>query len=86
MNGFVQHGSIDPIAGRVMSVLRTIRPTPLAETEPLADAGFTSVDMVKIMLEVEAEFDLLIPQPDITPENFRSAQSIAGMLRRLTVS
>jgi acyl carrier protein len=86
MNELVQQGPIDPIAGRVMSVLRTIRPAPLAESEPLTDAGFTSVDMVKIMLEVEAEFDLMIPQPDITPENFRSAQSIAGMLRRLTSS
>jgi len=83
MNGFVQHGSGDPVAGRVMSVLRGIRPAPLAETAPLTDAGFTSVDMVKIMLEVEAEFDLMIPQPDITPENFRSAGSIAAMLRRL---
>jgi acyl carrier protein len=35
------------------------------------------------MLAVEGEFDLSIPQNDITPENFRSVQSIETLLGKL---
>ena len=48
----------------------------------LADIGFTSMDMVNLMLAVEAEFDLTIPQDDITPENFQTPQSIERMVER----
>jgi acyl carrier protein len=48
----------------------------------LVDVGLTSMDMVNLMLAVEAEFDFTIPQAEITPENF---QSIAT-LNRLVVS
>jgi acyl carrier protein len=36
-----------------------------------------------LMLTVEAEFDLTIPQSDITPENFQSIASIAALIQRL---
>jgi acyl carrier protein len=32
---------------------------------------------------VEGEFDLAIPQQDITPDNFRSVTSIEALLGRL---
>jgi acyl carrier protein len=35
------------------------------------------------MLAVETEFDLTIPQSDITPENFRSVASVEALLARL---
>ena len=38
----------------------------------LVDVGLTSMDMVNLMLGVEAEFDFTIPQDEITPENFQS--------------
>ena len=38
----------------------------------LREAGLTSLDMVNLMLAIEAEFDFTIPQSDITPENFQS--------------
>ena len=38
---------------------------------------------VNLMLAVEGEFDLMIPQTEITPENFRSIASIEAMLERL---
>ena len=34
------------------------------------------MDLVALMLKVEAEFDLTIPQPEITPENFQSVKSL----------
>jgi acyl carrier protein len=76
------------IPATVMTVLRGIRPAqsdgrPYGETTGLAGAGFSSMDMVKVMLGVEATFDLMIPQEQITPENFQCGQAIATMIARL---
>ena len=49
----------------------------------LSELGMSSIKMVNLMLAVEAEFDLSIPQNEITPENFRSVASIEALLARL---
>src|SRR5690242_7485030 len=49
----------------------------------LVDIGMTSVDMVSLMLAVEAEFDLMIPSTEITPQNFRSIAAIDALVARL---
>jgi acyl carrier protein len=46
----------------------------------LVDIGLTSMDMVNLMLSVEAEFDFTIPQGEITPENFQSVGSLQRMI------
>jgi acyl carrier protein len=46
----------------------------------LVDVGLTSMDMVNLMLSVEAEFDFTIPQSEITPENFQSIKSLELMI------
>ena len=51
--------------------------TPSAK---LVDAGLTSMDMVNLMLGVEAEFDFTIPQSEITPENFQSIETLQRMV------
>lgn len=51
-------------------------------TSRLTDIGMTSMDMVNLMLAVEAEFDLTIPQTDITPDNFQSPQSIERLVEK----
>jgi len=54
-----------------------------ADTAPdtkLVDAGLTSMDMVNLMLSVEAEFDFTIPQGEITPENFQSVETLQRMV------
>jgi len=48
----------------------------------LVDVGLTSMDMVNLMLGVEAEFDFTIPQPDITPENFQSIRTLELLIVR----
>ena len=48
----------------------------------LADIGMTSMDMVNLMLAVEAEFDMMIPQADITPENFQSPLTIERLVAK----
>ena len=50
-----------------------------AETR-LVDIGLTSMDMVNLMLGVEAEFDFTIPQDKITPENFQSVATLERMV------
>ena len=51
--------------------------------QPLHDAGLSSLDMVNLMLAVEMEFDLEIPQREITPENFRSVAAIGRLVEAL---
>ena len=46
----------------------------------LVDVGLTSMDMVNLMLSVEAEFDFTIPQDQITPENFQSVKTLERMI------
>ena len=46
----------------------------------LVDIGLTSMDMVNLMLSVEAEFDFTIPQDQITPENCQPAKTLELMI------
>jgi acyl carrier protein len=71
-----------------MQALLAVRATaadgrPYDEDSRLADAGFTSMEMVKVMLAVEAAFDIMIPPQDITPANFATPAAIAAMVRKL---
>lgn len=56
---------------------------PFADDDTLAEVGLTSLDMVKLMLAVENEFTIEIPQADITPETFRSVATMERLVRRL---
>jgi acyl carrier protein len=49
-------------------------------TARLVDIGLTSMDMVNLMLGVEAEFDFTIPQSEITPDNFQSVDTLQRMV------
>jgi len=55
----------------------------LESDQPLYDAGLSSLDMVNLMLAVEAEFDVEIPQEHIAPENFRSVAAIDRLIASL---
>ena len=54
-----------------------------AREADLPDVGLTSVASVKLMLAIEAAFDIAIPDADLTPENFRSIASIERLVARL---
>lgn len=56
---------------------------PFTADDPLPDVGLTSVDMVNLMLGIEAEFDITIPQDDITPEHFRSVATITSLVAKI---
>lgn len=55
----------------------------LPAEERLSELGMSSIKMVNLVLAVETEFDLTIPQSEITPENFRSVASLGALLARL---
>ena len=54
--------------------------TDPARDQNLRDAGLTSLDMVNLMLAIEAEFDVEIPQEAMTPENFDTVAAIEALL------
>jgi acyl carrier protein len=51
----------------------------------LVDVGLTSMDMVNLMLAVEAAFDFTIPQAEITPENFQSVETLGRLVARAPI-
>ena len=54
--------------------------------EDLREAGLNSLDMVNLMLAVEAEFDLKIPDAEMTLGNFRSVSAIDALVVSLLQS
>jgi acyl carrier protein len=73
------------VQNRVLSVVRIVlqENSIIADVHPesrLVDIGLDSMDMVELMLKVEAEFDLTLPQPEITPENFQSVKTLEVMI------
>ena len=51
--------------------------------DQLTEIGLSSIDMVNLMLAIEAEFDIMIPASEITPANFRSISTIEGLIIRM---
>ena len=51
-----------------------------ASTDNLREAGLTSLDMVNLMLAIEAEFDIEIPQSAMTPDNFDTVTAIENLV------
>lgn len=52
--------------------------------DDLSEIGLSSLDTVNLMLAVEAEFDVKIPDRDMTPAHFRSVARIEALLGALT--
>ena len=75
---------------RIFRIVRETLPagaaSDLCEDQSLLDAGLQSLDMVTLMLALEAEFDLEFPQHQMTPDNFRSVRSIGRLVAQLSAS
>jgi acyl carrier protein len=56
---------------------------PALVDDDLRSAGLSSLDMVNLVLAVESEFDVSIPDADITPARFRSIATIAALVTTL---
>lgn len=79
---------VPPMSARILDLARAAAPRfaevagdPL--TVDLKDAGLASVAAVRLMLEVEAAFDVAIPDSELTPQNFATVTDIERLVRRL---
>lgn len=78
----------DASIARICSVVsrllaRRAIPTLVARNADLRELGLTSLDMVHLILAIEGEFDLFIPERDMTPENFRTVLTIQSLVSSL---
>jgi acyl carrier protein len=79
---------IDPVRERLVKLVVQLLgadahvPEPFPAEQQLSDLGISSLKMVNLMLAIELEFDIAIPQADITPENFHSLASMAALVER----
>jgi acyl carrier protein len=75
----------DRVAALVRRVLdreeinRTVGPD-----QDLRASGLSSLGLVNLMLSVEGEFDLKIPEREMTPANFRSITRIVELVDTLS--
>jgi acyl carrier protein len=79
---------VSSMSSRILELARAAAPRlsdvagdPL--TADLKEAGLASVAAVRLMLEVEAAFDVAIPDAELTPENFATVANIEKLVRRL---
>jgi acyl carrier protein len=74
----------DRIVGLVERILeRPAGAAPLPVMVRLNELGMSSMKMINLMLAIEVEFDLSIPQTEITPENFDSIVSVETLVVKL---
>ncbi|HEY0266420.1 MAG TPA: phosphopantetheine-binding protein [Rhizomicrobium sp.] len=69
---------ITAIASRML-LKRGVTTIPGSD-DNLREAGLTSLDMVNLMLAIEGEFDIEIPQSAMTPDNFDTVGSIEKLV------
>ena len=80
---------LEEVSDRLISLVKQVSgsaavfPSPFPVATQLSDLGVTSLKMVNLMLAVEVEFDIAIPQSDITPENFQSLASIESLVQKI---
>jgi acyl carrier protein len=80
-----RRGTRERLIGLVEQVLATPVEDAATYDRPLSEIGMTSLKMVSLLLAVEVEFDVVIPQSDITPANFASLAAVEALVSRLAV-
>ena len=79
------NGSVD---GRVINAVqqvlteRSIR-VQVHPDDNLFQVGLNSLDMLNLVLSLEAVFDVTIPEADITIANLRTASTLSSLIGRL---
>jgi acyl carrier protein len=79
----------ETVADRVSALVRKVLDreeinTAVGADDDLRASGLSSLGLVNLMLAVETEFDLKIPERDMTPANFRSITRIAELVDTLS--
>lgn len=76
------------LSGRLTLIVRGIMDKrgiarAVGSDDDLRGAGLSSLDIVNLMLAVESELDIKIPEREMTPANFRSIARIAQLVAGL---
>lgn len=69
----------------LLNILNELHPEVDFETETslIDDKVLDSFDIVTIVAEIDAEYDVQIPAVELTPENFNSAQALYALVEKL---
>jgi acyl carrier protein len=54
--------------------------------QDLRELGLDSLGTVNLMLAIEGEFDIFIPQDQMKPQNFRTIAAIAAMVGNIAIA
>ncbi len=70
---------------QLLTTLNELHPEVDFQTaDALVDNGvLTSLDIIAVIAQINADFDVEVPAEEIVPENFNSVQAIWAMVRRL---
>ena len=70
---------------KLIEILTSLHPdVDFATTSDLVDDGILdSLDIVTLVTEIDATFDVTIPAEEIVPENFNSAEALFALIERL---
>ena len=69
----------------LLEILNSLHPeVDFRNTADLVDDGILdSLDIVTLVTEIHASFDVTIPAEEIIPENFNSAEAMMALIERL---
>jgi len=84
----MSHANTQSVAERIAGVVQRLLgehsiDRVLGADEDLRQAGLSSLDMVSLVLSVEEEFELMVPEVSIMPANFRSIAAISHLVESL---
>jgi acyl carrier protein len=79
-------GAQAQITGVVEALLVKRGVTSVAASQNLTEVGLTSLDMVNLMLAIEDEFGIEIPERQMTPANFRTIAAIERLVSTLAMA
>lgn len=69
----------------LLNILTELHPDVDFETEEqlIDNKILDSFDIVTLVAEIDAEFDVAIPAEELVPENFNSAKALYALIERL---
>lgn len=70
---------------QLLNILAELHPDVDFETEEqlIDNKILDSFDIVTLVAEIDAEFDVAIPAEELVPENFNSAKALYALIERL---
>lgn len=70
---------------KLLKILNDLHPdVDFENNDSLIDDGILdSLDIVSLVTEIYAEFDVTIPAEEIVPENFNSAQALMDLITKI---